>query len=1487
METRTANTRAPAVRPGPAARSARAAALLLGLGLGGAVAAQAPEEAPVETRSFAIPDTRYAAALMHEARRHVEAERWLEAIADLQELILEHRGEVLGATRPELNGSPSRQDVHAGAAEEARKMLLALPRAARAMYADRYEQSAQAELDAARTKADRRALIAVTRRYPLTEAALHAWWTIGDIELELANPESAQAAWRRAETLARALELPLTTGAEARLSFRAPALLSDTPAAGDVGDAETGAVESWPNPPGPDCDSWSRRIDGESQSSPFSRRGENYNLYPFLAGDTLLVSNSMRLFAFDAWSGAELWRTDEAPGWDRVDKQQIHAQNARRLSRDDFFNAVEYDSVRIAPAASGGIAVAALQIPVTQLGNTRYQNIPITRVIPDRRLFAFDLESGRPLWNHMPPPLWDGESGNFQQRMRIAAPPVIAGSRILVPTYRMQGRINYNLACYDLFTGALHWSTSLISGQLPLNMFGRHQKEFAAAPVHVEGDRVIALTQLGAIAAVDLYTGDILWETLYEQIPLPPTVHWTAPRRDRAWTNSPPVVADGVVVATPLDSREMIGLDLETGTMHWSLPKRRIPERAFDDEELSLVGAADDTVWLSGSNVIACRAPRGLAGNVGPIDVLYGEYLFDDREIFPRPALTERHVIVPTDHRRVVLERHNVRLEDRRNSSEWGPDGYAGNLLLEDGALFSLNSKYITACLDWSILERRRLAALEADPNNDQRALAYASLLERRGLGELNRGSLAGSLDLLARARKTLEPRIQDSAAGSSGSLRAGLHRVLRGEARAFELQANSNAAIERLERARQLAPSRTDLRDTLLDLAELRARAGDEDAWFAVLEELDEQCGDLAWSQTDGAGPDDIGLWVRTQRAHAHARAGRTQAELEELHSILARWGDVGLPPTEPTAALVGAPRTRVTARISERLDQEGRSAYAPFEARARRMFEDANASEDLDALELLCDLYPHSEAARAAGDARLAAALDRRDTAGAVQIVQRAIPDAFSLQRSTLRDGRLLLELARALEAVGNVEFADALRSRLAEVHPDLVAGSSGSTPRAVPRELPSPAELSTFDDQALQLRSLAGEYIRLGRLPSSGAQILARLDKTRHSVVAFDEDSVGEPLWTYELAGERILGEPGSPCHLTAERVVIAGRTELRGLDAADGTSRWTWRSSGEVVTTVTGASGVTLVTTEADKGATLTAIDTFAGTPLWRRSVPRGFWSDPVAGDGYCVLLPQGAKALGRAQVLDLFTGSLAREFPLDSNAIEGDVEGAWIEEGALILPRFPKSSGGADCVIAIDLADGRRRWNVAGDPDRAFDSIARHGSEVYLIFAAESQPGMIQQLDTRLGAVRRIQGVSLDRGDVPIGIKRHRVTQLDGPYMFLRSEERGGRGTLLRAVQLPFGERWTYRLSIDPDELYHVMPLPALSRTTVAFAYTDARRSVRAKPKTSLLLVNRNNGTPQDVRLLDSALGKADELEFAMFGRALAILGSDQLLFLSR
>jgi outer membrane protein assembly factor BamB len=1491
----------------------------------------------VEVKSFALPETRAARALFERAEQHAGAKRFPEAIALYQALIEEHAGDVLAAERPAgANGRSSQQPVHPGAAQRARERLFALPPAARELYRDRYEAEARSALERARKVGERAGLAAVARRWPLCPASREAWWALGDLELERGDPDAAREAWRRAEELAAGSGDELSAGASARLAlFDAGGPVAPparAPAAANL--ALPGPGEAPGTPPGPTCEDWQVRIDGlgpgERGMPPFNvaAEGESYALFPVKIGDLLLVSTSMRLWAIDAWSGKERWRSSEAPGWDQVDARRLRKPKSMEpFQRKDFYGAIDREALLVAPAAGSGVAVAALQIPVTQLSNERFQQIEIYRVIPDRRLFAFDLASGEELWNHLPPPLWDGESGSFAERMRVAAPPVIAGSRVLVPTYRMQGRVDYHLACYDLFTGRLLWSASLISGQTELNMFGRHLHEYAAAPVVVAGGRVLALTHLGTLAAVDLYTGDILWESLYDRVPLPATEHYyQAPRRDLVWKNAPPVVVGRTVIAAPLDSTDLIGVDLENGSLAWSLPSRDLWKPELGSRALALIGADERSLYLAGRTaILALDAPQGLAQGAQPAPrrppPSKGYISSQMPEFFPRPALGERTIVVPTLRERLALDRANLSYQEPGLSAEWEREMAAGNVLLGEGALFTLSSKYLSACFDWKTLEQRYSRLLAEAPGDPELALDYTAFLARQAERESARAKPYEALRLLARAREVLEPLLAEGGAAAMRSrLERGLHEILLLEAHALRLQADTASALERLERARLLARDE-DLRDTLLLIAGVATLRGDRARWEAALAELEARCAGMPMPEREALASEtpryggltpalgradepagrptaNVGLWVLAERARAAADAGNARAELEALHAVLERYGNVPLPSEDGAAP---------SERIKRVLALAGGEAYAPFEERARALYVAALASGEPEALARVAELYPDSAAAREAGAARLAAALEDGDAATIAQLVQGQIPDPWSPARAMPREVQLALALAAAAEGLDNRELRRAILGSLARRHADVVSErpadhgrSVGELAAELAREPKRPREPATFDASAPVTRVLDGQLRFFATLEPSSADAprallcwLAEAEGDR--LVAFSADEPGRRLWSFRPDFEPNRGVP--PALVDAARVVVVGHGALAAVDVADGSLRWSWRQPSRFIAAAS-ASGVVvaLVDPPSLEGTKrLFGIDAVSGLELWSRDLEPGPAAPPLCGPEHVVILPAAATR-APAQVLDLFTGSLSLELDL-KQAKETDRRAAWIDDTLLILPSFDRASAPPgdprDSVSAWNLEDGRKAWRVAAEDGRDLSRIARWGRETYLVFLAGAgsgrhAAGMVQELDTRLGLVRTVQNVDLLPGDEPVGLARHSVTEIDGPYLFLLAPASGGSETLVRAIHLPFGERWVHRLPVPREELYNAaMPLPALSQSTVALCYGEPAEGRGAARRTVLLFLDKSSGALREGRILPDELGRAEALELRGAGSSLWIQGAGAMLAISR
>src|SRR5262249_13938438 len=285
-------------------------------------------------------------------------------------------------------------------------------------------------------------------------------------------------------------------------------------------------------------------------------------------------------------------------------------------------------------------------------------------------------------------------------------------------------------------------------GQRERNMFGRPQKEFAGSPVTVIGDRVIAQTELGTVAALDLFTGRILWESRYSQIALPRTHNYNAPPRQVIWARlSAPVVVDDVVVCAPSDSMDLSAFSLIDGKTLWSYRQDQL-QRKDEHEGLGfsqLVGADHDAVYLSGRKLAALQKPGGLA-TAPMFQVRWSQPL--EREC-ARALLTPDAVLVPSANLRTAYDLRTGAKIDAL-SGPWKRND-AGNVWVEDGALFSLAAQGVAGYCDWqTMLERARLAAESAKrPEPMRRA---AELFQRRGEKALEERSLPEASERLRTA---------------------------------------------------------------------------------------------------------------------------------------------------------------------------------------------------------------------------------------------------------------------------------------------------------------------------------------------------------------------------------------------------------------------------------------------------------------------------------------------------------------------------------------------------------------------------------------------------------------------------------------------------------------------------------------------------------------------------------------------------------------
>lgn len=151
------------------------------------------------------------------------------------------------------------------------------------------------------------------------------------------------------------------------------------------------------------------------------------------------------------------------------------------------------------------------------------------------------------------------------------------------------GRAKAHLVCLDLADGKLRWSRLLARGapiaERTLRLRGDTGEEVAAQPLERVGQRILAVTHLGAAALVDACDGRLVWTFAYRR----------RPGHGERWSTSAPSVVAGDVLLAPSDSDRAYWLrgapDLEGRGLLLHAPLWRLEAEALlgGDERHALV----------------------------------------------------------------------------------------------------------------------------------------------------------------------------------------------------------------------------------------------------------------------------------------------------------------------------------------------------------------------------------------------------------------------------------------------------------------------------------------------------------------------------------------------------------------------------------------------------------------------------------------------------------------------------------------------------------------------------------------------------------------------------------------------------------------------------------------------------------------------------------------------------------------------------------
>ncbi|MCA8949854.1 MAG: PQQ-binding-like beta-propeller repeat protein [Planctomycetes bacterium] len=1194
-------------------------------------------------------------------------------------------------------------------------------------------------------------------RYPTSRVGLEARVRLGDLALEAGDGAAAVGHYRSAldatpigssderrlvdrMLAARTLNEPSTARAdrkEARLESAAAAVLDVLPVSSDptgyraVGGGGDGRTPM-PRPAGrpvPRCAEAVFAHGFEERESGF------YAMHAVGDLDGLYVNTGREVLAFDPLRNDLAWAS-VTPLGDAGDPTPDFRGRSRRF-RGQRGGQVNHDMV-LAAAVGGDLVVAALQVPERSTNVDFHNNFRILSKIPQRRTFAFSRATGKTVWAH-----FDELDGPVTRRFRgqdACGPPLVVGDTVYVPIHDRSGAIAFSVGAYDLRTGKPKWRRLVCSSQQEVNMFGNARMEFAASPLCVADGVIYGASNLGVVFAIDAADGTTRWVTAHDVVRMPTASLRQQQERAVYFMNNVPVVTDGVVCMTPLDSPYVLGFDAETGRQLWQVPASA-PVDGNEHDVRWLCGAIDDEFILTGRGAIAVKArPDGVLSQRAEVRSLVPREVFQQGSggtISGRPAVTADHVWVGRRGSITAFDRAGNGIESAAQIRV--EDYQGGNLVFVDGIAVSVRLGAFEVFYDRAAVLARVEERYRQSPDDPAAILQLATLraallpaaataadrqavteLYREGLAVCQRRGLARSHPV----RRALQGELYEQA-------RLAAEVALRsGDRRTFEL----------LTEAREVAP--------------------DTAAWLTMQLWILDQCAayprrlatELDRLEREGAGA-SLPLSDGPQPVRAYVLYRRAQLPGSPPADAVASWQE--LLESFGDAVFEGTPARDLASRaIAGLIARHGAGCYAAIAERADAAL--AAAGDDAEALRAVSARFPNSAAADTARTRVLDASVARGELGVACDVL------AQELLRGK-RDPRVLRRVLVAARVRGNLGLARAVATALAP-HGDEVSdwpADGGRSYRAVLAELaaeldptppPNRLGLPLHEVTRIRPRSAKESFRLMPTIQADGFTVPA--DTPLFAVagpdlLAIDVHAAGTDKPILFALPTQFLDH----VVLCGDTLVVPDLDRVLAVDYRSGQLRWQLDgTSGKILDGLGVQDGVFHLSIQpgsADGPARFVGIEPLSGRTLFSRPLPgERMRSVPKPIPGQLLAMQADDDQPPSILRLDPFTGATLAEITLSPEvprtegittriypqALCGDAERVY-------LPIDSTFSGDAPQLFAVG-DDGAIAWKWRGQTNRHLLMAALRGEKIVIVEGGEEQDGSVSLLRARDGEVEQ-------------------------------------------------------------------------------------------------------------------------------------------------
>ncbi len=322
-----------------------------------------------------------------------------------------------------------------------------------------------------------------------------------------------------------------------------------------------------------------------------------------------------------------------------------------------------------------------------------YYNYETPRAISE--LVCLDARTGRLIWQV------NQRSGDDPlSEVSFDSTPIVQYGRVYAVgrrrrTFGFEDCYLYRLSAAD---GRVEQRTHL--GSASTGTFGARPATRSMPAMH--GDAIFVCTNLGSIAAVSAYTGDVRWLRLYERVGFDAAQPGGRSSRDVSpWQFNPLVWDGGRLICSPTDSTSIIILSAQDGEMQRAIP-------------LAELGEMEAVLGVRGA-LLCGVGKEALCYDLTAGSTKWSTPLPEGSRLFGRGGWAEEELLIP---RREGLSRFRI-ADGRRADSPWDAEGEGGNLLALPDQLLAASggsiASYVRKSEIWDAL-RGRMAAALSDP---------------------------------------------------------------------------------------------------------------------------------------------------------------------------------------------------------------------------------------------------------------------------------------------------------------------------------------------------------------------------------------------------------------------------------------------------------------------------------------------------------------------------------------------------------------------------------------------------------------------------------------------------------------------------------------------------------------------------------------------------------------------------------------------------